>query len=123
MSTEHEMRMPFGKHRGVAVAEIPESYLRWLHETVSLREPLKTAVAVALKGKAASAVSGAGNTTLETRNANVGHHTQQAARSMGSQRTFQGQEAAKPKRTAWRRPEDEDLSQYYSNGADDGIGF
>jgi hypothetical protein len=115
--------MPFGKFKGVPIGEIETSYLQWLHKTVNLREPLKTAVAVALKAKAEQMPLGAPGTTPAAGNANVGHHTQQAARSMGSQRTFQGQEAAKPKRTAWRRPEDEDLSQYYSNGADDGIGF
>jgi len=36
--------MPFGKYQGVLVADLPDDYLHWLHEKVSLREPLRTAV-------------------------------------------------------------------------------
>jgi hypothetical protein len=44
------MLMPFGKYRGEYVADLPEGYLRWLWETVDLREPLLSAVRSALEG-------------------------------------------------------------------------
>ncbi len=37
--------MPFGKHKGQMLHELPEDYLEWL-STVELREPLKTLRAV-----------------------------------------------------------------------------
>jgi hypothetical protein len=37
------MRMPFGKHRGVDVRDLPDGYLNWLL-TIDLREPLLSAV-------------------------------------------------------------------------------
>jgi hypothetical protein len=40
--------MPFGKYRGLEVSELPESYLRWLWDTIELREPLYSAVRDAL---------------------------------------------------------------------------
>ena len=36
--SEPEIKMPFGKHRGTAVAEIPVAYLKWLADTVDLRD-------------------------------------------------------------------------------------
>lgn len=42
------MRMPFGKHRGTPVDELPENYLTWVWENVRLREPLRSAVEDAL---------------------------------------------------------------------------
>jgi hypothetical protein len=38
------MVMPFGKHRGLALAAIPTDYLQWLAGLDDLREPLKGAV-------------------------------------------------------------------------------
>ena len=38
------MKMPFGKHKGKPLVEVPKSYLRWLKENCELREPLATAV-------------------------------------------------------------------------------
>ena len=38
-------RMPFGRHRGKPLAELPTPYLRWLHRECDLREPLKSEVA------------------------------------------------------------------------------
>lgn len=35
--------MPFGKFKGVLLADLPEEYLSWLH-SLDLREPLKAAV-------------------------------------------------------------------------------
>lgn len=29
-----EMRMPFGKHRGALISELPSSYVRWMRETI-----------------------------------------------------------------------------------------
>ena len=42
------MLMPFGKHRGCYVEDLPQSYLRWLLDNVDLREPLLTEVCNAL---------------------------------------------------------------------------
>jgi hypothetical protein len=36
--------MPFGKHKGRPLAELPDGYLRWLAGLATLREPLRTAV-------------------------------------------------------------------------------
>src|SRR5215831_15186227 len=38
------MKMPFGRYLGVEVADLPDDYLRWLHEAIDLREPLCSAV-------------------------------------------------------------------------------
>ena len=37
---DHEMRMPFGKHKGTPVKELPGDYLKWL-STIDLRCPLR----------------------------------------------------------------------------------
>jgi hypothetical protein len=39
------VRVPFGRFRGVELADVPDDYLRWLHGLDDLREPLRTAVA------------------------------------------------------------------------------
>jgi hypothetical protein len=36
--------MPFGRHRGRALADLPDGYFAWLR-TLDLREPLRSAVA------------------------------------------------------------------------------
>lgn len=36
--------MPFGKHKGQPLAEVPTTYLRWLAGLDDLREPLRSAV-------------------------------------------------------------------------------
>jgi hypothetical protein len=36
--------MPFGKHKGLSVYELPDNYLLWLQNNIELREPLKTHV-------------------------------------------------------------------------------
>lgn len=38
------MRMPFGRYKGAALADLPDDYLAWL-TGLDLREPLKTGVA------------------------------------------------------------------------------
>jgi Putative quorum-sensing-regulated virulence factor len=38
------MRMPFGRHRGLLLSEIPASYLRWLTTLDDLDERLRAAV-------------------------------------------------------------------------------
>src|SRR4051794_30706095 len=45
------MRMPFGKFKGYAVADLPADYLTWLWETCDLREPLRSAVQKALSSE------------------------------------------------------------------------
>lgn len=42
--------MPFGKHRGCEVADLPKAYLDWLYRNVELREPLQSEVILALFG-------------------------------------------------------------------------
>ena len=39
------MNMPFGKYRGVEIADLPDDYLQWLC-AIELREPLRGAVHV-----------------------------------------------------------------------------
>lgn len=36
-----ESLMPFGKHKGKAMANVPAHYLLWLWENADLRDPLK----------------------------------------------------------------------------------
>jgi hypothetical protein len=38
------MRMPFGKHRGENLSDLPDSYLEWLHGLDDLRGRLRRAV-------------------------------------------------------------------------------
>ena len=38
------MKMPFGKHRGVLIQELPDDYLEWLRSLDDLRKPLRQAV-------------------------------------------------------------------------------
>ena len=38
------MLMPFGKHKGRELEELPDGYLLWLAENVELREPLLSGV-------------------------------------------------------------------------------
>lgn len=38
------MKMPFGKYRGVLLADLPDDYLAWLFTKLELREPLRTQV-------------------------------------------------------------------------------
>ncbi len=45
------MRMPFGKHRGKELTKVPKRYLRWCEKNLDLREPLATAVRLALRGE------------------------------------------------------------------------
>jgi hypothetical protein len=36
--------MPFGRFKGVLVADLDDDYLRWLRDAIELREPLRTVV-------------------------------------------------------------------------------
>lgn len=38
------LKMPFGKFKGVLLADLPDDYLAWLRSLGDLREPLKSAV-------------------------------------------------------------------------------
>jgi hypothetical protein len=48
MSLKPPYVMPFGKHKGKYLHELPEDYMEWLG-TVELREPLKTLRAVEIE--------------------------------------------------------------------------
>jgi hypothetical protein len=39
------VKVPFGRFRGVELADVPDDYLRWLHALDDLREPFRSAVA------------------------------------------------------------------------------
>lgn len=45
-----DIRMPFGKHKGALVVELPPDYLRWLRENTDIRGELADAVELALEG-------------------------------------------------------------------------
>jgi uncharacterized protein (DUF3820 family) len=92
-----ELKMPFGKHKGASLKDIPGDYLRWL-STIELREPLRGAVMAAL------------NLTVQIPTA--------------APRAPQPAPRPKPKPSAGRFwPESEDLSAYYSRGENDGIPY
>lgn len=118
-----EQRMPFGKFKGVPIGEIETSYLQWLHKTVELREPLRSAVSAALSWKAVPVppAPGVAGSTPAGRTSQEGASTSSTGHINGVSGGPQHREAAKPKR-AWRPgPETENLSEYYSSGVDDGI--
>jgi hypothetical protein len=45
-------RMPFGKHTGKLISQIPVAYLRWLSTLRDIPDPLKIAVYERIGGKA-----------------------------------------------------------------------
>jgi Putative quorum-sensing-regulated virulence factor len=47
------VKFPFGKYRGIDVADAPESYLLWLLEWPPLRDPLRTAIELELERREA----------------------------------------------------------------------
>lgn len=48
-SAARAVTMPFGKHKGELISELPVDYLRWLRENTDLRGDLATAVELALE--------------------------------------------------------------------------
>ena len=44
------MRMPFGKHAGVELTEVPRQYLQWLRRQPDLRGPLLKEIDDVLNG-------------------------------------------------------------------------
>jgi hypothetical protein len=46
-----EQTLPFGKHRGVALARVPTGYLRWVITEVRLSSGLRQAVEAALRSR------------------------------------------------------------------------
>jgi Putative quorum-sensing-regulated virulence factor len=44
------MRMPFGKYRGLAVADVPPEYLFWLYRNGEIEPELRGAIADVLRG-------------------------------------------------------------------------
>jgi hypothetical protein len=45
------MRMPFGKHRGKEIRELPDQYIQWILEQEWLRYPLKRQLEDELEGR------------------------------------------------------------------------
>jgi uncharacterized protein (DUF3820 family) len=119
---EQELKMPFGKHKGTPVRDLPGDYLKWL-SSIELREPLRSSVAAVLACKSVQTASGLSHTANPVRSASTGAATPSLARSEGASGGSQRPEAPKPKRQWIPRPEQEDLSAYYSANSNDGIGF
>jgi hypothetical protein len=119
-----EQRMPFGKHKGTLVRELPGDYLKWL-STIELREPLASEVKKVMSWRPVSVQTptGVGNTASSAQSTFVETATASPARFEGSSGGSQRHEAPKPKRQWIPRPENEDLSAYYSANSNDGIGF
>ncbi len=44
-------RMPFGKIRGVLLADLPDNYICWLSDLDDLREPLRSGVAQEMRAR------------------------------------------------------------------------
>lgn len=36
--------MPFGKHKGIKITDVPDGYIVWMFENITPHEPLKTAI-------------------------------------------------------------------------------
>lgn len=51
LKTEKPYLMPFGKHKGQALDNVPKGYLHWLKANVPLFSPLVDAVDAVLAGK------------------------------------------------------------------------
>jgi hypothetical protein len=98
----NEVRMSFGKYRGKPVAEIPESYLKWL-ASIELREPLKSAVAAALAWKAVPVQKelGVATSTTAVRTDQEGVPTASLGASKGFSGASPHHEAARPKHKTW----------------------
>ena len=45
------MKMPFGKHAGVELADLPREYMQWLSTRQALSETLRNAVVSQLKAR------------------------------------------------------------------------
>ena len=52
------MKMPFGKHKGKPLEEIPVDYLRWLYYEADIRDDLYEAVADELENRAEEELHG-----------------------------------------------------------------
>lgn len=114
-------RMPFGKHKGTPLNDLPVDYLKWL-STIELREPLASAVRE-ITARAAVHLQmplGVGGSETPGRSTSERPPGASVARSEGIPGGSQQPEAEKPKRKWLPRPE-EDLKAYYSAGSDDGI--
>ena len=96
-----KIRMPFGRHKGTLVADVPLEYLKWLNGTGNLRGPLSTAVKDALSWKhiPPPAAARAGGSSPPARSASC-------EPPMGSTVRSRGVSGHSPHR------EGEDLSQY-----------
>lgn len=44
MTVEDDLTMPFGKHKGTKLKDLPRSYIFWLSEQDWIKEPLKTQI-------------------------------------------------------------------------------
>jgi hypothetical protein len=47
----HRVRMPFGKHKGKLLGDVPTAYLVWLHREVEMEVHLRDAVAAELRDR------------------------------------------------------------------------
>jgi hypothetical protein len=56
--------MPFGKHKGVPLAELPDDYLDWLASLDDLRPPLRAAVHREVRKREQADLGGSGRGSL-----------------------------------------------------------
>ena len=91
--------MPFGKHKGTLIKELPGDYLKWL-STIQLHGPLRAAVQAALSWKVAPAAAGVAGSTPAALTSQEGACSASQGHSEAVPRASQHRGEAKPKR-AW----------------------
>jgi hypothetical protein len=124
MDNNSDFRMPFGKHKGTPVRDLPGDYLKWL-STIELRDPLASEVKKAMSWRPVSVQKpmGVGGSTPSGRSSSTAPPGPSPATLKGVLSGSQRHERTKPKLPWIPRPEQEDLSAYYSANSNDGIGF
>lgn len=122
--SEQEFKMPFGKHKGTLVRELPGDYLKWL-STIELREPLASEVKKVMSWRPVSVPTpkGVGNTTPSYRSTSTACPGPSPATFKGVSGGSPRSEVPKPRRQWIPRPEQEDLTPYYSTPGNDGIPY
>jgi len=43
-TSSYSFVMPFGKHKGMKIVDVPDGYIVWMFENITPLEPLKTAI-------------------------------------------------------------------------------